>query len=101
MAIFCPALPPLRFNRANTWLPRSYVRWQAPLQRFVYHHRGDMATIGRAAAVADIKGIHLSGYPAWLAWLFVHLINLIGFRNRISVLFQWFWSYVTYRAACG
>ncbi len=64
---------------------------------FVYRDKGSMATIGRSAAVADINGVHLSGYPAWLAWLTVHLLFLIGFRNRISVLLQWTYSYLTYK----
>ena len=63
---------------------------------FRYTDRGIMATIGRAAAVANIRGIHLSGYIAWLAWLFIHLISLIDFRNRLSVLSQWVWNYVAY-----
>lgn len=67
-----------------------------PTQPFRYTDRGIMATIGRAAAVANIKNIHLSGYLAWLAWLGIHLISLIGFRNRLSVLSQWVWNYVTY-----
>ena len=58
---------------------------------------GTMATIGRAAAVADLRGIHLSGFLAWLIWLFVHLMYLVGFRNRLLVFVQWLWNYVTYR----
>jgi NADH dehydrogenase len=56
-----------------------------------------MATIGRHAAIADLGKVHLSGLPAWLAWLFVHLIFLIGFRNRVAALFNWAWSYFTYQ----
>jgi len=56
-----------------------------------------MATIGRSAAVAEIGRIRFSGFPAWLAWLFVHLIFLVGFRNKLAVLLQWFYSYCTYR----
>jgi NADH dehydrogenase len=55
-----------------------------------------MATIGRSAAVAMIGRLKLSGYPAWLAWLFVHLIFLIGFRNRTAVFLQWVYSYLTF-----
>ena len=55
-----------------------------------------MATIGRAAAVAQFGKLHISGYIAWLSWLFVHIFFLIGFRNRIIVLIQWAWSYFTY-----
>jgi len=55
-----------------------------------------MATIGRAAAIADIRGLHLSGFVAWLLWLFVHLMTLVGFRSRLFVFLQWAWSYVTF-----
>jgi NADH dehydrogenase len=64
---------------------------------FQYRDKGTMATIGRSAAVAMIGRIKLSGFPAWLAWLFIHLIFLIGFRNRLAVLFQWTYSYFSFR----
>ena len=65
-------------------------------QRFRYWDKGSMATIGRNKAVADLNFIHLSGKPAWLVWLFVHIVFLVGFRNRIAVLMQWAWAYVTF-----
>jgi NADH dehydrogenase len=65
-------------------------------QRFYYWDKGSMATIGRNKAVADLKLIHLSGIPAWLAWLFIHIIFLVGFRNRLAVLFQWAWAYFSF-----
>ena len=68
-----------------------------PRRAFHYFDRGSMATIGRAAAVADIRGIHLSGFLAWLSWLFVHLLFLIGFENRLLVLTQWAASYLSYQ----
>jgi NADH:ubiquinone reductase (H+-translocating) len=67
-----------------------------PRRAFWYFDRGNMATIGRAAAVADIRGIHLSGLIAWLAWLFIHLLYLIGFENRLLVMVQWAVSYISY-----
>ena len=67
-----------------------------PTQPFRYFDRGTMATIGRAAAVAEIRGLHLWGPVAWLAWLVVHIFFLIGFENRLLVLFQWAWSYFSY-----
>lgn len=70
------------------------VRGQ-PLAPFRYRDRGTMATIGRAVAVADIRGLRLSGFPAWLVWCFVHILWLIGFRNRFAVLFEWAWAYFT------
>ena len=68
-----------------------------PRPPFKYWDKGTMATIGRSAAVAQIGRLKLSGYPAWLAWLFVHLIFLVGFRNRTAVLFQWAYSYFSNR----
>ena len=58
-----------------------------------------MATIGRSAAVAEVGRFKFSGLLAWLAWLFIHLIFLIGFRNRIAVLIQWTYSYFAYKRA--
>lgn len=68
---------------------------QEPTTPFHYTDPGAMATIGRAKAVADLGWIKLSGYPAWLAWLFLHLVFLIGFKNRMVVLVQWLVAYVT------
>jgi NADH:ubiquinone reductase (H+-translocating) len=65
-------------------------------QRFHYWNKGSMATIGRNKAVADLNFIHLSGLPAWMVWLFVHIIFLVGFRNRIVVLTEWAWAYGTF-----
>jgi NADH:ubiquinone reductase (H+-translocating) len=69
---------------------------KVPRQDFHYLDKGSLATIGRAAAVAQIGKLHISGYLAWLGWLFVHIMFLIGFRNRLIVIIQWFWSYITY-----
>jgi len=63
---------------------------------FQYKDLGNMATIGRNRAVADIHGIHLHGFIAWVIWLTIHLVNLIGFRNRFVVMTQWIWSYLTF-----
>ena len=63
---------------------------------FHYWDKGSLATIGRAAAVAEFGKLHISGFIAWLTWLFVHILYLVGFRNRLLVLIQWAWSYVTY-----
>jgi NADH dehydrogenase len=67
-----------------------------PRKDFHYLDKGSLATIGRAAAIAQFRKLHISGYFAWLAWLFVHIFFLIGFRNRLIVLIQWAWSYITY-----
>jgi NADH:ubiquinone reductase (H+-translocating) len=68
-----------------------------PREEFHYHDKGTMATIGRGAAIAQIGKLHLSGLIAWLMWLFVHLMYLVGFRNRILVLIEWGWAYFTYQ----
>jgi NADH dehydrogenase len=70
-----------------------------PRRDFRYVDKGSLATIGRAAAVAQFGRLHISGFIAWLSWLFIHIFFLIGFRNRIIVFIQWFWSYVTYERA--
>jgi NADH:quinone reductase (non-electrogenic) len=71
------------------------IRGEKP-QPFRYFDKGSMATIGRNKAVADLKFFHLSGLFAWLAWLFVHIIFLVGFRNRLLVLIQWAWAYLSF-----
>ena len=68
-----------------------------PLRPFQYRDLGNMATIGRASAIADFGWLRLSGLLAWLAWLFVHILNLIGFRNRVVVFVQWAWAYFSYQ----
>ncbi len=68
-----------------------------PRTPFHYKNPGNLATIGRAAAVADLPWIRFAGFPAWLFWLFVHILKLTGFRNRVIVFFQWAWAYFTYQ----
>ncbi len=68
-----------------------------PRPPFRYVDKGSMATIGRSRAIAEVGALKLSGLMAWLAWLVVHIWYLIGFRNRLLVLFNWAWSYLTYR----
>ncbi len=75
------------------------IRWTLegrPRQPFHYVDKGMLATIGRGAAVAHIGRFKTSGYLAWLLWLFVHILFLIGFRNRLIVMVQWAWSYITF-----
>jgi NADH:ubiquinone reductase (H+-translocating) len=71
------------------------MRGQAT-KEFHYFDKGSMATIGRNKAIADLKFARFGGFFAWLTWLFVHLIFLVGFRNRLLVLFQWACSYFTF-----
>ena len=68
-----------------------------PMLSFHYRDPGNLAVLGRAAAIADLGRVHLSGFPAWLFWCFVHILFLIGFRNRILVMFEWAWSYLTWQ----
>lgn len=72
---------------------RRLTRAQA--RPFVFRDKGNLAVIGRNAAVADIGGLEFSGFPAWLLWVFVHILYLIEFDNKALVLFQWAWNYVT------
>jgi NADH dehydrogenase len=74
---------------------RHRLRGQIP-PLFHYHDRGSMAIVGRAEAVADVGGWRFSGLLAWLAWLFIHLINLVEFENRLLVVIQWAWNYFTH-----
>jgi NADH dehydrogenase len=67
-----------------------------PRRPFRYWDKGQLAVIGRGRAVADIGKLHFDGFLAWLTWIFVHIFFLIGFRNRVLVLIQWAWSYLTY-----
>jgi hypothetical protein len=66
-----------------------------PPKPFDYFDKGIMATIGRNRAIVESWGMRISGFAAWLVWLFIHLAFLIEFRNRVAVLFQWVWAYVT------
>src|SRR5690606_29362016 len=92
-----PGVAQVAMQMART-AAENVVRTERGEARRTFHYRdkGMMATIGRAAAVAVIGGRRLSGLIAWLAWLFVHILFLIGFRNRLIVLTQWAWSYLTW-----
>ena len=68
-----------------------------PRGKFHYVNKGNLATIGRSAAIADLNGFKLSGLTAWFTWLLVHVLFLIGFRSRVSVVWEWFWSYITFQ----
>ncbi len=66
------------------------------IEPFRYFDKGDLAVIGRAAAVANIFGVHLSGFPAWLVWLFIHLFYIVEFQSRVLVFIQWGFQYLTF-----
>jgi NADH dehydrogenase len=82
----------------GTWAAENVLRalQGKGQQPFRYRDKGSLATIGRAAAVADVRGFRLTGFVAWFTWLVVHIFFLVGFRNRVLVLLQWAWSYLTF-----
>ncbi len=95
-----PGLAPVAMQEARAVAKNIAREMQGePRLPFHYRDRGTMATIGRAAAVADFGKIRLTGFPAWIIWLFVHIMFLIGFRNRLLVMIEWAWSYLTYERA--
>ena len=92
-----PGVAPVAMQQGR-WVARQIAADLAGNARTPFHYldKGSLATIGRAAAVAQFGKIHISGFLAWLSWLFVHIFFLIGFRNRIIVMIEWAWSYFTY-----
>ena len=95
-----PMVAPVAIQMAET-AARNIARTlrNKPLQEFRYRDQGTLATIGRNAAVAHVFGLNLSGFPAWVMWLVVHIIQLIGFRNKLFVLLNWAWDYFFYERA--
>ncbi|MFL5761921.1 MAG: NAD(P)/FAD-dependent oxidoreductase [Thermomicrobiales bacterium] len=93
-----PGVAPVAIQQGE-WAAKNVGRAIAgqPLLPFTYHDRGTLATIGRNRAVAVIFGRSFSGFVAWLLWAGVHIMSLIGFRNRIAVSLQWLWAYVTHQ----
>jgi NADH dehydrogenase len=91
-----PGVAPVAMQQGHyvAELIRHRLRGQTP-PPFCYRDRGSMAIVGRAEAVADVGGWHFSGLLAWLAWLFIHLVNLVEFENRLLVVIQWAWNYFT------
>jgi NADH dehydrogenase len=95
-----PGLAPAALQQ-GAHAARNILRDLRAQPRLAFHYRdeGTLATIGRAAAVANLGRVHLSGFPAWVTWLFVHILFLIGFRNRVAVFLEWAFSYLTYERA--
>src|SRR5215510_12365834 len=75
---------------------RARLEGKKELASFHYFSKGDMAVIGRAAAVANIFGLHISGWPAWMVWLFIHLMYIVEFQSRVLVFIQWGFEYLTF-----
>jgi NADH dehydrogenase len=92
-----PGVAPVAMQQGR-WVARQVAAdlHGKPRKDFHYFDKGSLATIGRAAAIAQFGKVHISGYFAWLSWLFVHILFLIGFRNRVLVTVQWAWSYLSY-----
>ena len=96
-----PGVSPVAMQQAR-YLAKL-IRWEhesegrPPRDPFSYFDKGSMATIGRSRAIAEARGIKMRGFIAWLAWLFIHIWYLIGFRNRLAVLLNWTWSYLSYK----
>ena len=90
----CPAA-----NQEGTWAAKNVRRLMGrlPTKPFHYFNKGDLAVLGRSHAIADFGKVRFSGRLAWLLWLFVHIMYLVGFRNRISVFIEWAYSYITYQ----
>lgn len=95
-----PMLAPVALQQAESVAHniRRLLQGQPPVE-FVYSDPGSLATIGRNAAVARVGRLHWSGFPAWVMWLVVHIVQLIGFRNRLVVLINWAWDYFLYERA--
>ncbi len=92
-----PGVAPVAMQQGK-WVGRQIAADLAGKARRPFHYfdKGSLATIGRAAAIAQFGKVHLSGFIAWLTWLFVHILFLVGFRNRVLVMIQWAWSYLTF-----
>ena len=92
-----PMLAPVANQQAKL-LAKNFERLLngSPMKPFRYKDLGVMATIGRNHAVADFKFFKIQGFFAWLLWLFIHLMVLVGFRNRVVTFFNWVWSYLSY-----
>jgi len=93
-----PGVAPAAIQMGN-WTAKNIIRdlEHQPRRDFHYVDKGSLATIGRAAAIAQFGKLHISGFVAWMAWLLVHIFFLIGFRNRAMVITEWAWSYLTFQ----
>lgn len=94
-----PMLAPVAMQQGKNLAKNLNRESESEWEKFRYVDKGTMATIGRSRAVADLKFIHLKGFLAWLAWLFIHLMLLVGFRNRVIVFINWMWNYFSYDKA--
>ncbi len=94
---FFPQVAPVAMQQAALLAKNLHaMQRNAPLKPFKYFDKGTMATVGRNLAVAEIGGLKLKGIVAWMVWMFVHLMSIIGVKNKIFVLINWVWQYFTY-----
>jgi NADH:ubiquinone reductase (H+-translocating) len=93
------AQPAIQEGHYVAKLIKSRLRGEKSARPFHYFDKGNLSTIGRGAAVADLGWIQLSGWPAWLIWIFVHLLYIVQFQNRLLILLQWAWLYITFNRA--
>ena len=92
-----PGVAPVAMQQGRFAAKTVHARLRSrPTPPFRYRDKGNLATIGRAAAVADIKGLKLSGFIAWMTWLLVHIWYLVGFQNRVLVIIRWSISFATH-----
>ncbi len=90
------AQPAIQQGRYAAKVIVKRMRGKNVVRPFHYFDKGNLATIGRGAAVADLNWLHLSGWPAWLIWVFIHMLYIVQFQNRLLVFLQWGWLYLTY-----
>ena len=93
-----PQVAPVAIDMAK-YLAKLLKKSDKSLKPFLYNHKGSMAVVGRNKAVVDLPKFRSGGFIAWLIWMFVHLMSLVGFRNKIAALFSWAYSYFTYEKA--
>ncbi len=94
-----PGIAPVAMQEGDYAAEVIYARASGKIhaRQFAYFDKGTLATVGRSFAIAKLRGLQLSGFVAWLAWLLVHIFYLIGFRNRLIVLIDWAWAYLTFQ----
>ncbi len=92
-----PQVAPAAIQQAQLLVRNLLRKDRTTWKPFHYWDKGSMATIGRGKAIVDVGNLHFGGLLAWLAWIFVHVMSLVGFRNRITVLFNWAWKYLSWK----
>lgn len=91
-----PMVAPVAIQQATNLAKNLKRKSEADWKPFQYKDKGSMATVGRNKAVVDLPKFHFGGLFAWMVWMFVHLMSIVGFRNRLVILTNWIWNYMTY-----